>query len=302
MRNPLKRSWFFIKETIKVFQKHDPVVYAAAIAFFTVFSLPSVLIIIVRVIGAILGEKDVTEQLSLQIQSLIGTASAQEIKKIIENRAVGGSGTLVSIVGIVFLLFSATVIFGFIQKALNAIWDVKPKPKKEILRFARDRLLSLSMIIILGFLMLVSLIIDTVLNMFKGLLNQILSSFTVDIMNVLNYLVYLVVVSFIFALIFKFLPDAKIRWKDVSIGALVTGVLFTIGKLLIGMLLANTNIATTYGAAGSLAGILVWVFYSSVLVLIGAAFTKVYTLSTGQAIRPKKHSVKVETREIEKEK
>ncbi len=301
MQKFFKRVWSLIRETVAAFQEYDPVVYAAAIAFFTVFSLPSVLIIIVQVIGAIWEEETVARQLSKSIHSLIGTTSAEEIQKIIQKRSVNGSNTLVSIAGIVFLLFSATVIFGFIQKALNAIWDVKPKPKREFLKFLKDRLLSLSIIIILGFLMLVSLIIDTMLNMFKELLNRVLSAFTVDIMNVLNYLVYLVVVSFIFGLIFRFLPDAKIRWKDVGVGALVTGVLFTIGKFLIGKLLANTNIATTYGAAGSLAGILVWVFYSSLLVLIGATFTKVYTIQAGRYIRPKKHSVKVEIKEIEKE-
>lgn len=302
MRRFFKKSWFLIKETIRVFQEHDPVVYAAAIAFFTVFSLPSVLIIIVRVISAILGEQDVQHQLSHQVQSLVGTASAKEIESIIESRALEDAGALVSIIGIIFLLFSATVVFTFVQKALNSIWDVKPKPEIGFLRFLRNRLLSLSVIIILGFLMLVFLIIEAVLGIFKDFLNEFFSTYTVDIIYVANHLISLIVISFIFALIFKFLPDAKIKWKDVFIGALVTGILFNTGKFLIGLLLANTNIATAYGAAGSLAGILVWVFYSSILVLIGATFTKVYTINSGRSIRPKKHSVKIVTREIEKEK
>lgn len=296
-----KRSWILIKDTVATFQEHDPVVYAAAIAFFTVFSLPSVLIIIVRVIGTILGEESVRNQLASQIEELVGTASANEISKIIENRTIEGTNLAFTIVGIIFLLFSATVIFGFIQKALNSIWDVRPKPKRGFLRFLRDRLLSLSLIIILGFLMLVFLITEAVLGVFGDFLNEYLAQYTVDIIHVANYLVSLIVVSFTFALIFKFLPDAKVRWKDVIIGALVTGVLFDIGKFLIGQLLARTSIATTYGAAGSLAGILVWVFYSSVLILIGATFTKVYTMHYGGAVRPKKHAVRVEVREIEKE-
>lgn len=300
MSKLLKKSWLLAKDTFKLFQEHDPVVYAAAIAFFTVFSLPSLLIIIVRLIGSILGEESIRQQLSQQIQSLIGTASAEEVENIIKNRALDDAGALVSIIGVFFLLFSATVIFGFVQKALNSIWDVRPRPERGWLRFIRDRLLSLSIIIILAFLMLVFLIIEAVLGVFRDFLNDFFSDYIVNIIHVANYLASLVIISFIFALIFKFLPDAKIKWKDVAVGALVTGILFDIGKFLIGMLLSKTNIASTYGAAGSLAGILVWVFYSSILVLIGATFTKVYTVHAGRSILPKKHSVKVEVREIER--
>ncbi len=296
-----QKAWLLIRETVKKFQENDPVVYAAAIAFFTVFSLPSMLIIIVKSVGSIISREEIQQNLAEQIGSLIGPASADEIISIIENRAIGESGVFVSIIGIFFLLFSATVIFVFLQKALNAIWGVRPKPKVGALKFAQDRIISFSIIIILGFLMLVSLALEAILSFARNHIENLFSSYTVYVMDVTNYFISLVVIASIFALIFKFLPDAKIRWRDVTVGAVVTGLLFTLGKYLIGLVLSNTNVTTTYGAAGSLAGILVWVFYSSLIVLIGAMFTRVYAANIGTEISPKKHSVRVETREIEME-
>jgi membrane protein len=299
MANFFKKVWLLIRETVQKFQDNDPVVYAAAIAFFTVFSLPSVLIIIVRILSSFVSKDEIQQNIAEQIESLIGPASAEEIISIIENRALQSSGILVTIVGIFFLLFSSTVIFAFLQKALNAIWGVKPKPEKGALKFAKDRLLSFSIIIVLGFLMLVSLALEAILSFARDYLEALFSSYTVYVMDVTNYFIALVVISGIFALIFKFLPDAKIRWRDVLVGAVVTGLLFSLGKFLIGLLLSNTNITSTYGAAGSLAGILVWVFYSSIIVLIGAMFTRVYAANIGKEIVPKKHSVRIETREVE---
>jgi len=299
MANFFKKVWLLIRETVHKFQDNDPVVYAAAIAFFTVFSLPSVLIIIVRILSSFVSKDEIQQNIAEQIESLIGPASSEEIINIIENRALQSGGVLITIVGIFFLLFSSTVIFAFLQKALNAIWGVKPKPEKGALKFAKDRLLSFSIIIILGFLMLVSLALEAILSFARDYLESLFSSYTVYVMDVTNYFIALVVISGIFALIFKFLPDAKIRWRDVLVGALVTGLLFTLGKFLIGLLLSNTNITSTYGAAGSLAGILVWVFYSSIIVLIGAMFTRVYAANIGKEIEPKKHSVRIETREVE---
>ena len=301
MLNFFKKVWLLIRETVKKFQENDPVVYAAAIAFFTVFSLPSMLIIIVKSVGSFLSREQIQRNLAEQIESLIGPASADEIISIIDNRAIGDSGLLISIVGIFFLLFSATVIFAFLQKALNSIWGVRPKPKQEILKFAKDRFISFSIIIVLSFLMLVSLALEALLSFARNYVENLFSSYTVYVMDVTNYFISLIVISGIFSLIFKFLPDAKIRWRDVLVGGIVTGLLFTLGKFLIGLLLSNTNITTTYGAAGSLAGILVWVFYSSIIVLIGAMFTRVYAANIGKEIRPKKHSVRVETREMEME-
>ena len=274
-------------------------VYAAAIAFFTIFSLPSMLIIIVRVIGTVVDAEKIRGELGTQIESLVGATTADQVNNIIENANKMENNLLLNIIGIFFIFISATAIFNFIQKALNSIWGVKPKPEKEFLKFLKDRLLSFSLIIVLGFMMLVSLVIDAVLGVFKEFINQLLSGFTYYIMIILNYVITLGVVMVIFGLIFKFLPDVNIRWRDVSVGALVTAILFSIGKALFSLVLSQTDIASTYGAAGSLAAILFWVFYSSIILLIGASFTQVYASNIGRNIRPSRHAVKVEVQEVE---
>jgi membrane protein len=294
-----KTTWELLKGTAKKFKEEDPTIYAAAIAFFTIFSLPSMLIIIVKVIGMVIGDEKVRTELSAQIENLVGVSTAEQVNNIFDNVSKLDNNLLLNIVGIFFIIISATAIFNFIKKALNSIWGVKPKPSKEILKFLRDRLFSILLIIVLGFLMMVSLIIDTVLGVFKDFISQLLSGFSFYIMVVLNYLITLGVVGVIFGLIFKYLPDAKIRWKDVSVGALFTAFLFTIGKALFSIILGQTNIATTYGAAGSLAAILFWVFYSSIILLIGAVFTYVYATNIGRNIIPKRNAVKVKMQEVE---
>lgn len=299
MKRFFRTTWKLLKQSAQKFKKEDPAVYAAAIAFFTIFSLPSVLIIIVKVVGTLVGDEKIRNELGTQIESMVGATTADQVNNIIENASHLESNWILNVITIFFIFISATAIFNFIQKALNSIWGVKPKPDRELLKFLRDRILSFSLIIVLGFLMLVSLIIDTVLGVFKNFISELFSGFTYYIMMVLNYMITLGVVTFIFGLIFKFLPDAYIRWKDVSVGALVTAILFTIGKALFSIVLSQTDIATTYGAAGSLAAILFWVFYSSIILLIGAVFTQVYASNIGKNIFPNRHAVKVEIQEVE---
>ncbi len=302
MKSKIFRSgWDILKETVRKFQNDDPIIYSAAIAFFTIFSLPPVLIIIIQIAGGILGEQAVRGEITAQFQGLIGKGSAQQIEEIIKNVDTSQSGTVATIIGVATLLFSATVVFSFIQKALNSIWGVRPKPKRGFVKFVVDRLLSFSMVVTLGFFLLVSLFIDAALAIFRDYINEVFSTHTGLLMQLINFIFSLLVVTFIFAMIFKVLPDARIKWKDVRIGAFVTAVLFTIGKYIIGFILGSTNIASTYGAAGSLAAILLWVFYSTVILLLGAEFTKVYTERRGRAIRPKKQAVHVEVREVEYE-
>lgn len=301
MKERVSRIKSLFKNSVEIFKEQDPIAYAGAIAFFTLFSLPSVLIIIVQSAGTILSEEQIQDQLSNQVSQLIGAASAKEMLSIIENRSWQSSSWIGNVVSIVFLFISATAVFNFIQKALNSIWNVQPVPQKVVKRFFIDRLLSFSIIIVIGFLLLVTLVVDAALRLFKDFLYTVFTKdFGVYIVEGANLIVSLVIISGIFALVFKFLPDAKLKWKDVSIGALITGVLFTLGKYGIGFLLSQTQITSTYGAAGSLAGILVWVFYSSVLVLIGAIFTRAYAEEFGHNIRPQSHAKLVKETEMGK--
>ncbi len=295
----LTKVWLLIKGCFKKYQEHDPVIYAAAIAFLTLFSLPSVLIIIVQVGSPFLGEQDTRIELSGKVESLVGTTSAEQIQKIINNRSLGDANPLTDLISIVFLLLSATVIFTFLKKAINSIWGMKPKPHRTLVKFLADGLRSFLLIILLSLLLLVTLSFQVVLNYLNEFATENFIGVSSYINETADYLVSWGVASVTFALLFKYLPDAKVHWHEAMVGALVTGVLFTIGKYLIGLLLVNTSITTIYGAAGSLAGLLVWVFYSSILLLIGAIFTQVYASQIGESIKPKENSVRIVTREVE---
>jgi membrane protein len=282
-----------------LFKTKDPVVYSAAVAFFTIFSMPSIIIVIVFLARLIQQDEEIKNELVEQIQNFIGREGSEVAIIIIDNISVAENDALATTFSVVILFISATAIFNFIQKGLNAIWEVKPKPEKGLLKFLTDRLLSFSLIVILGFIMLVSLIIDAIFNLVSNFMVEHLTLFATLIMTLLNVVVSFVVVMLIFFLIFKFLPDALIRAKDALIGAVMTAFLFTIGKYAIGIVLTTADLANTYAAAGSLAGLLVWVFYSSILLFVGSIFTKVYSEQLGRKIVPSKAAVKVDVKESE---
>ncbi|SDL36309.1 membrane protein [Catalinimonas alkaloidigena] len=294
-----RETWTLIRCTVEKFSKESPIIYAAAIAFFTIFSLPSILVIVISVAGLFLDQSAIKGELNTQVQDLIGRESAQQIQAVIENANQTGSGVVASIVGLGTLLFSATVIFNFIQQGLNALWGVKPKPRRGIVKFGIDRLTSFAIIIGLAFLMMVSLLLDTMLSFFRQLISTYLSGGTVYLMQALNTLVSIGITVIIFAAIFKVLPDVKIKWRDVWVGAIVTALLFEVGKFVIGIMLSNIGITATYGAAGAFVSILLWVFYSSLIVLFGASFTQVWISERGHQIQPTHNSVKVVSKEVE---
>lgn len=300
-----KSFWNRTKDVVKRassrFKEADPIVYSAAIAFFTLFSLPPVLLIIVRVAGYFIGPQEIKSEVYRQVEEKVGGESASQIQTLLERGREMGDSTLGNIITIAVLLFASTVVFSFIKKALNSIWGVKPKPKQGALKFALDRLLSLLIIIILGVFILLSVLADAALGYFMDIISDDLFGLANYVTIILNTLVSLIMVSIAFSLLFKYLPDIKTPWKPVWMGGLFTGVLFTIGKYVIGTIITSTNISSTYGAAGSLAAILLWVFYSSVIILIGALFTKIYFLHTGHQVEPSKNAVAVEMKEIEKE-
>lgn len=296
-----KRTKEVFKEATTRFKEADPIVYSAAIAFFTLFSLPPILLIIVRVAGAIIGPDVIKGEVYHQVEEKVGEESARQIQMVLEQGRQMSDDPLGNILTIAVLLFAATVVFAFIKKALNSIWGVKPKPKKGLLKFAVDRLLSLLIIILLGLFILASLLADTLLNYFTDFFADELLGLTPYLVSALNILASYILVTVSFALLFKMMPDIKISWKPVWIGALITAALFTIGKYVIGSIISTTNVTTTYGAAGSLAAILLWVFYSSVIVLVGALITKIHFLHEGNTIKPSSNAVAVETREVERE-
>lgn len=285
--------WEIIKDTFKYFQEDSPMTYGASIAFYTIFSLPATLVLIIYIASTFVEQQLVQGELFEQIRELVGESSAQQLKNIMENARTSESQLLAKIIGIGTLMFSATTVFVNVQEALNHIWHVKPKPKREFIKFLIDRAFSFAMVTSLGLILLVSLVINILLTIFNDFLENLLTEGTVYFIQLLSYSISLATVTLVFALIFKVLPDANVKWKDVWVGALVTTTLFSIGRYLISLYLGNSNIGSTYGVAGSFVLVLIWIYYSSIILLLGAEFTKAFANKMGRRILPKKNAVKI---------
>jgi len=300
MKRFLFAAWKILKKTVVNFYEDDSIAHASSIAFYTIFSMPAILIIALS-IGTTFYERNVVQdEMINQVERLIGMNSEKEITEIITNASFDATSSFAKVVGVVTLIFSATTVFVSLQSSLNKIWGIKPKPMRGIVRFVINRLLSLAMVAVMGFLLLVSLIIDALLVLFQGFLSKVMEGLTLYILQAMNVLVSFSIVTIIFALVFKVLPDANVKWRDVWVGAFVTTLLFSIGKFLIGFYLGNSSFSSAYGTAGSLVIILVWVYYSTIIVLFGAELTSVYTEEIGERIKPNETAVKVQQVELEK--
>ncbi len=264
---------------------------AAALAFYTVFSIAPLLIIIIGVAGLVVGEQAVHGKIFFQIKGLIGAQGAEIIQTAIASTQKGGTNLQATIIGFITLIVGASGVFAELQTDLDKMWNVKPKPKQGILFFFKTRFLSLGMVIVIGFLLLVSLSISAVLSYLGNYITSINKDFYL-LLWVANYVVSFGVITILFAAIFKYLPDANIRWYDAWIGASVTTLLFLIGKFLISVYLANSSVASSFGAAGSLILMLLWIYYSSQILFFGAEFTKIQASMRGPGIPPTKHAMK----------
>jgi membrane protein len=294
-----KHSWALLRDTWKEFSDNDTWNKSAALAYYTIFALPPMLIIIINTIGALLGRQAVSGQIYAQIKGLVGSQAALEVQHMVENISQSKELTFATIVGVGTLLVTSTGMFICMQDSLNAIWGVKPKPKREYIKLLKDRLLSFAMILSISFLLLVSLLVHAFLAKVGDYLQRALGESALVFIQFFNNVFSLAVVTFLFAAIFKILPDAKIQWRDVGVGAIVTALLFTIGKALIGIYLGNSNLASIYGAAGTVVVMLTWVFYSSIILFFGSNFTLVYSRKFGSNIYPSAFAVRVVRQEVE---
>lgn len=301
MKKKVLHIWGIIKETFVEFVDDNPFGHSGAIAFYTIFSLPAILIIVIRMASVFFGEELVQGKIEKRISTMINPETAEQVHDIILNAAVSEASTFMAFVGIATFIFSATTVFTILQFSLNHMWEVKPKPERAWLKLIRDRVLSLLMVLLLGFLVLLSLIAELLITILRDLINDLLPGTYGFMLPIMASLLSLVLVTIVFILIFKFLPDVYIKWRDAIAGAIVTTILFTLGKYLIQLYLSTTDLASTYGAAGTLVLLLVWVNYSSLILLLGAEFTQVYSRSSGRRIRPAKYAVKVRVKEIESE-
>jgi membrane protein len=266
---------------------------AAALAFYTLLSMAPLVVLSIAIAGAVLGEESARAHVLQEIGSLVGPQAAGALDAVVSSAHQSDSGVISSIIGIVVLLVGASGVFGELQYALDTIWGVKPKPNRGILGILRDRLFSFSMVVGVAFVLLVSLVISAVLSGMGRFMADTLPG-GATLWQALNIALSIGIITVLFAMIFKVVPDAEIRWRDVWVGAFVTGVLFSAGKYLLGMYLGTSTVASSYGAAGTVVALVVWVYYSSQLVFLGAEFTQVFARTFGVPIRPSKNAMFIE--------
>lgn len=298
-RENFKGVWNILKATFNGFSDHKVTKLSGSLAYYTVFSMAPLLVVVISLCAIFLGQEAAEGKIYAQLAGFMGKDTALQLQQIVKNAAIGEKGSVAFIIGIVTLLIGATTVFADIQDSINSIWGLKPKPKRGWLKMVQNRFLSFSVIISLGFILLVSLAITALLDGFNARLQARFSEVSVVVFYVLNQVLTLAVISLIFAVIFKVLPDAKIKWKDVLFGSVVTAILFMLGKFGISLYIGQSDIGSTFGAAGSLVILLLWTYYSSIILYVGAEFTKAYAVAYGSEIHPSDYAVTTKEVEVE---
>ena len=281
----LKDAWDVAKETAAAWLEDDASRLAASLAFYTLLSLAPLVIIAVSVAGLLLGTEAARGQIAGELSSVVGPSAAQGIQAVVASARSQASGAVGTLIGLVTLFIGASGVFGELQHALNAIWEVRAKPGRGWVGQLRDRFLSFTMVLGVAFLLLVSLLLSAALSALGHAMTTGLPGGEL-FWQAVNFAFSLAMVTGLFALIFKLVPDVLIRWSDVWVGAFVTALLFTIGKSLLGIYLGHASIGSSYGAAGSLVVLVIWVYYSAQILFLGAEFTQVQAHRRGHTIRP----------------
>lgn len=278
--------WKILKQTFKRWSEREPFNNSVIIAYYTIFSLPGLLVIIINLAGVLFGQEAVTHRVSQQISGLVGRDTAKDIEAMIVQGSSNKGTVLSTVLSIATLLFGATGVFYQMQQVLNRMWDVKPKPKGKILKLVKDRVFSFGLIVVVGFLLLVSLVLSAALSAVSDWVGRMFSDGLAVVFHILDVAASVGIVTLLFASIFKFLPDAKVRWRDVWTGALLTSALFVIAKFALGFYFGNTTPDSAYGAAGTIILIMLWVSYAGLIVLFGAEFTQTYAMAHGRKVEP----------------
>tara|TARA_R110002049_G_scaffold223308_4_gene394937 strand:- start:247 stop:1221 length:975 start_codon:yes stop_codon:yes gene_type:complete len=275
-----------IIDTFKAWNADNPFRLSAVIAYYAVLSLPGLLVIIINLVGSVWGVEIVQGQLTDEISNALGRDAADSIQSMILDTQNENKSTIATVLGIGTLIFGATGVFYHLQLSLNKIWQITPNNKMSYLKMVLDRARSFAFILVIGFLLLISFLVTTAISTLNNYIRSILPDFIVYIAFVLDFLVSVGIITILFALIFKYLPDAKIKWKTVWIGALITSILFVFGKFLLGLYFGKANPGSTYGAAGAIVLVLLWVSYSCLILFFGAKFTWIYSERYGLGIKP----------------
>ncbi|HQV36638.1 MAG TPA: YihY/virulence factor BrkB family protein [Flavobacterium sp.] len=286
----IKSFYEVIKDTFDGFLEFKVLKMSASLAYITVFSLAPLLLVILFICDVFWGREAIEGAIYSQVNSFVGASSAEQIQAMIQNLALSKNSTLAAVIGIGTLLFGATSVFAEIQDSINTIWGLRHKKKSGFWLFLKSRLLSFGVIGSLGFILLVALGFSTLLDGISNQLTQTYTEISVIIFYMSNLVATFIITSLLFGSIFTILPDAQITWKQVRVAAFTTTILFMLGKFLITFYITNSNISDVYGAAGSIVVLMVWVYYSSVILYLGATFAKFYAIKFAQPIRPSKYA------------
>lgn len=286
----LKFFWEVLKETFKEWNSSNASGDSASIAYYAIFSIPGLLIIIIWIAGNFFGQEAIQGQISSQINSVLGTEAAKSIEDMIASALIDKDNVIMKTVGVFTLIFGGTTVFFQLQKSLNTLWDIEAAPKKALIKFILDRANSLGMILVIGFLLMITMVLSSAISLLNNYITYRLGLETYILMEVVNYVVGFILVVLVFAFMFKVLPDVEITWKSVWLGAILTAVLFTLGKFLLSLYFSELKPTSVFGTAGTIVLIMMWINYSCMLVFFGAEFTKVYSAKKGYKIVPSKHA------------
>ena len=288
----MRRLATLFKETASDWMDDKAMRLAAALAFYTLLSLAPLLILAVSIAGLAFGEEAARGEITGQLQSLLGVQGAEAVQSVLANAKTPSSGVLGTVIGLAIALFGASGVFGELQDSLNIVWEVQPKPGRGIKGFLRDRFFSFTLVLGVGFMLLVSLVLTAGLSAAGEVFSSSLPGGEL-LWQIANFVISFGVITVLFALIFKVVPDVKIAWKDVWVGSIATAALFTLGKFLIGLYLGHSSVGSPFGAAGSVVVLVVWVYYSAQILFFGAELTQVYARMHGSRLEPTKNAVPI---------
>jgi membrane protein len=297
----MRKFWLILRQAVDEFLNDNGMKLSASLSYYTIFSLGPVLMIVIALAGIFFGKEAVQGKIYYQINGMVGNEAAFQIQEIIKNIEHSHESSTGAVFGIIVLIIGATGVFTEIQDSINYIWSIKAKPKRGYVRLLFNRFISFSLIIGFGFILMVSLVLHALIDLLYEKLARYFEDTFLFVFQGINYVLLFGIISVLFTVIFKVLPDAKVRWRDAYVGAAFTSVLFVIGKFAIGFYLGNSDISATFGAAASLIILLLWVYYTSIILFFGAEFTKIYTLNFGGGIVPDETAVfiiKQESKEL----
>lgn len=295
----IKLSFTLLRESFNEFMNDNGLKLSAALSYYTVFSLAPMLLVLISILNFFYRNGDIQGEVFGQISALVGKNAAQQLLEILQNAEMSKKSGVAAAIGIGTLLIGATGVFAEIQDSINYIWSIKSKPKKGWLQYLKNRLLSFSIILTLGFLLIVSLGVNALVDLLSSRLEQRFSEASVVVFYIVNMALLLTIITSLFTVIFKILPDGHLRWKECIVGATFTAVLFLIGKFVITFYIGQADLGATYGTSASIVILLTWVYYSSIILYFGAEFTKVYARLDGIAISPNKNAVMIVRKEID---